>query len=62
MSTAQKTPANASSSVSLSIAFRYWLKLGFISFGGPAGQVATDRIRSWLKNGAGSPSSGFTCA
>ena len=21
-------------------AFRYWLKLGFISFGGPAGQIA----------------------
>ncbi|CAM5219859.1 chromate efflux transporter [Alishewanella longhuensis] len=40
MSTTQKTPANANNSVSLSIAFRYWLKLGFISFGGPAGQVA----------------------
>lgn len=40
MSTTQKTPPNASNSVSLSIAFRYWLKLGFISFGGPAGQVA----------------------
>jgi chromate transporter len=26
--------------VSLSQAFRYWLKLGFISFGGPAGQIA----------------------
>ncbi len=21
-------------------AFKYWLKLGFISFGGPAGQIA----------------------
>ena len=21
-------------------AFRFWLKLGFISFGGPAGQIA----------------------
>ena len=21
-------------------AFRYWLKLGFVSFGGPAGQIA----------------------
>ncbi|AKU24233.1 chromate efflux transporter [Massilia sp. NR 4-1] len=26
--------------VSLRSAFRYWLKLGFISFGGPAGQIA----------------------
>lgn len=26
--------------VSLTQAFRYWLKLGFISFGGPAGQIA----------------------
>ncbi|MDD5462949.1 MAG: chromate efflux transporter [Methylococcales bacterium] len=26
--------------VSLSEAFRFWLKLGFISFGGPAGQIA----------------------
>lgn len=26
--------------VSLKQAFRYWLKLGFISFGGPAGQIA----------------------
>jgi len=26
--------------ISLSAAFRYWLKLGFISFGGPAGQIS----------------------
>jgi chromate transporter len=26
--------------VSLGQAFRYWLKLGFVSFGGPAGQIA----------------------
>lgn len=26
--------------VSLWVAFRFWLKLGFISFGGPAGQIA----------------------
>lgn len=28
------------SSISLGAAFWYWLKLGFISFGGPAGQIA----------------------
>lgn len=27
-------------SVSFAEAFRYWLKLGFINFGGPAGQIA----------------------
>src|SRR5437868_7643437 len=32
----QERPA----AVTLSEAFRYWLKLGFISFGGPAGQIA----------------------
>ena len=26
--------------VSFAEAFRYWLKLGFINFGGPAGQIA----------------------
>ena len=26
--------------VSFSEAFRFWLKLGFVSFGGPAGQIA----------------------
>ncbi len=30
----------AAESVSLRDAFRYWLKLGFISFGGPSGQIA----------------------
>ncbi len=44
---AQTTPADASraarmppASVSLREAFGYWLKLGFISFGGPAGQIS----------------------
>lgn len=30
----------AQSSIAFSTAFRYWLKLGFINFGGPAGQIA----------------------
>ena len=32
--------AAASPSVSVGEAFRFWLKLGFISFGGPTGQIA----------------------
>ncbi len=41
--------------VSFGEAFRYWVKLGFISFGGPAGQIAimhrdlVDR-RRWISN------------
>ncbi|MFQ5757684.1 MAG: chromate efflux transporter, partial [Acidiferrobacterales bacterium] len=34
------TPALAPSGVSLGEAFLYWLRLGFISFGGPAGQIS----------------------
>ena len=39
--------------VSLSQAFWYWLKLGFISFGGPTGQIAlmhTDLVerKRWI--------------
>jgi chromate transporter len=35
------TPANeAPAAVGFADAFRFWLKLGFISFGGPAGQIA----------------------
>ncbi|MEI7530883.1 MAG: chromate efflux transporter [Betaproteobacteria bacterium] len=32
---------NLRSTISLREAFKFWLKLGFISFGGPAGQIAT---------------------
>ena len=34
------TPDTPPPPVSFGDAFRYWLKLGFISFGGPAGQIA----------------------
>lgn len=33
-------PAAAPAAVSFAEAFRFWLKLGFVSFGGPAGQIA----------------------
>ena len=33
-------PISAPAAVSFAEAFRFWLKLGFISFGGPAGQIA----------------------
>jgi len=36
----QPAPQSAPAPVGLATAFRYWLKLGFISFGGPAGQIA----------------------
>ena len=35
-----RTPAAAAPAVSFAEALRFWLKLGFISFGGPAGQIA----------------------
>jgi len=37
---ASNSPAAARRSVTFAEAFRFWLKLGFISFGGPAGQIA----------------------
>ena len=42
MSTAPVTPAEVASSagVTFAEALKFWLKLGFISFGGPAGQIA----------------------
>lgn len=33
-------PAEPPAAISFGEAFRFWLKLGFISFGGPAGQIA----------------------
>ena len=40
MSTDPSVEHGAPASVSLWEAFRYWLKLGFVSFGGPAGQIS----------------------
>jgi len=36
----QPVPTTAPTPVSFREAFKYWLKLGFISFGGPAGQIS----------------------
>jgi len=35
------------SRISFAEALRFWFRLGFVSFGGPAGQIAI--IASWLK-------------
>ena len=40
MTATSNNPNTPSSSVTFSEAFKFWLKLGFISFGGPAGQIA----------------------
>ncbi|MGH8481923.1 MAG: chromate transporter, partial [Nevskiaceae bacterium] len=34
-------PSGPPAAVSFGQALRWWLRLGFISFGGPAGQIAT---------------------
>jgi chromate transporter len=39
-STAEELPSPATHTVGFWEAFRFWLKLGFISFGGPTGQIA----------------------
>jgi chromate transporter len=38
--TARETPPNGLDAVAVGDAFWFWLKLGFVSFGGPAGQIA----------------------
>jgi len=40
MPTTETASDAAPAPITLAEAFRYWLKLGFISFGGPAGQIA----------------------
>ncbi|MBX3626392.1 MAG: chromate efflux transporter [Rhizobacter sp.] len=40
MTATSSTPAPLPTPVTRAEAFRFWLKLGFISFGGPAGQIA----------------------
>jgi chromate transporter len=39
---ASSAPAESAARATVSFweAFRFWLKLGFISFGGPAGQIS----------------------
>jgi len=40
MTPAETNQVNVSANIGKAEAFRFWLKLGFISFGGPAGQIA----------------------
>jgi hypothetical protein len=54
-------PTTAPSPVSLGEAFKYWLKPGFISFGGPAGQIAMMHRNCW-KNAAGFPNTAICTA
>src|SRR5512143_1877909 len=52
----ERLPLDRPAPVSLGEAFRFWLKLGFISFGGPTGQIAimhqelVER-RRWISEG-----------
>jgi len=45
---AQPAPSAPIQSISFAEAFRFWLKPGFISFGGPAGQIAIVARPSFL--------------
>ncbi|MGQ0734053.1 MAG: chromate efflux transporter [Acidobacteriota bacterium] len=54
--TPNRHPGVSRTSVPRLDAFRFWLKLGFISFGGPAGQIAVMHRelvdeRRWISNG-----------
>ncbi len=53
MTTATEIPATPPPPITFGEAFRYWLRLGFLSFGGPAGQISmmhTDLVerRRWI--------------
>ena len=52
----ERPPAHAPAAPSFGLALRYWLRLGFISFGGPAGQIAVMHQelverRRWISEG-----------
>ena len=52
----EQPPACAPAAPSFGVALRYWLRLGFISFGGPAGQIAVMHQelverRRWISEG-----------
>ena len=56
MTTPTSSPADAPAPVRAARAFAYWLRLGFLSFGGPAGQIALmheDLVvrRRWISEG-----------
>ena len=47
--TERQAPSIPQQQVSFAEAFRFWFKLGWISFGGPAGQIALERLEQKLK-------------